>query len=72
LQERDPSFGLFPLAFLNNRFDLFDMSTVNPNMLSIDQNIFEEQAAQFAFPQMQHEYDSSRARAANPQLGPRL
>jgi hypothetical protein len=42
-------------------FPEFDMSTVDPNMLSIDQNMFEEPAAQFAFPQMQHGHDSSRA-----------
>ena len=52
-------------------FPEFDMSTVDPNMLSMDHNMFEEPAAQFAFPQMQHGHDSSRARAANPQLGPR-
>jgi hypothetical protein len=52
-------------------FPEFDMSTVDPNMLSIDQTMIEEPAAQFAFPQVQHGHDSSRARAANPQLGPR-
>lgn len=52
-------------------FPEFDMSTVDPNMLSMDHNMFEEPTAQFAFPQMQHGHDSSRARAANPQLGPR-
>jgi hypothetical protein len=52
-------------------FPEFDMSIVDPNMLSVDENMFEDPAAQFAFPQIQHGHGGSGARAANPQLGQR-
>ena len=47
-----------------------DTSTMNPNLLSLNQNVYEPPVPQFPFHSMQHVQDGGWPRAANPQLGP--
>jgi len=56
---------------ISQAFPECDTPIVNPDMLSVNQNMFEQSVAQFAFHPVQHVPDGSWARAANPQLGPR-
>jgi hypothetical protein len=50
-------------------FPEFDTPTLDPSQLSMNRNMFEQpEAAQFAFPIIQHVHGDSWAPAANPQL----
>lgn len=53
-------------------FSEFDTATVDPNLLSMDHNMFEQPAAhhQFVYPTVHHIH-GSWAGAPNPQRGPR-
>jgi hypothetical protein len=54
-------------------FSEFDTATMDPNLLSMDHNMFEQPAVhdQFACPTVQHVHSGSWARAPDPQRGSR-